>query len=148
MPFEISKRVLSRWTKVLIVAVLTASVCSCSGKASVHPASGTVTFQGKPAVKAVIVLRPATAESWTGPMPHGEVGEDGVFYIGTYADADGAPAGDYTVTITWPETHEDPMTHDTVTIDRLGGRYKDPTKSTWKITIKDGDNELAPFRVD
>ncbi len=132
----------------MFVAFMALLTCSCSSRPTVHPTSGTVTFQGKPAVKAIVILRPETTEPSTPPIPHGEVGPDGAFHIGTYADSDGAPAGNYTVTITWPETRKDPVTHDDVTEDRLQGRYRDPAKSTWQVTIKPGDNELPPFRLE
>ncbi|OWK35816.1 hypothetical protein FRUB_08379 [Fimbriiglobus ruber] len=109
---------------------------------------GTVTVQKKPAAKAVVVLRPVTPGPLKELMPHGEVGPDGTFRVGTYADNDGAPAGDYTVTITWPESRTDPKTGDEVNGDRLQGRFGDPAKSPWKVTIKAGDNELEPFRLD
>jgi hypothetical protein len=134
----------------VFVLLLAAAVSSCSRerRPTVHPVHGTVTVQNKPAAKAVLVLRPASQGPLKGPIPHGEVGPDGAFQISTYAEGDGAPEGEYIVTITWPESRKDPMTGDEVSDDRLQGRYADPATSSWKITIRAGDNELAPFRLD
>lgn len=104
--------------------------------------------QNKPAAKAVVVLRPVSPGPLKNLVPHGDVAEDGAFRISTYAEGDGAPEGEYIVTITWPESRKDPATGDEMTDDRLQGRYADPATSSWKVTIKAGDNELAPFRLD
>jgi hypothetical protein len=80
-------------------------------------------------------------------LPHGEVGTDGKFQLGTFATADGAPAGEYVVTITWPETKTD-ATGDEVTHDRLKGRFRDPARSPWKVQIQEGTNLLGPFSLE
>jgi hypothetical protein len=105
-------------------------------------------FQRKPAVKAVVVLRPVVPGPLKDTLPHGEVGPDGSFRIGTFAADDGAPIREYVVTITWPEVKPEPGGGESVGGDRLGGRYSDPAKSTWRIQIKEGDNDLEPFRLD
>lgn len=122
--------------------------CSHETRPALHPVKGTVTVQKKPAAKAVVVFRPVTPGPLKdGLLPHGEVGPDGTFQVGTYEATDGAPAGEYVVTISWPETKTD-STGDVVSNDRLKGRYGDPAKSKWKVRIKEGHNELEPFRLD
>lgn len=132
---------------LLITASLLALSCARDSRTAVHPVRGTVTFQKKPATKAIVVLRPVAPGSPNDPLPHGEVGTDGTFRIGTFGAGDGAPAGEYVVTITWPEARTDPS-GDEVTTDRLKGRFADPARSPWKVTIKEGENELGPFRLD
>lgn len=122
--------------------------CSRESRPSVHPVHGVVTFQKKPATKAVVVLRPVAPGLLKDTLPHGEVGPDGTFRIGTYAVDDGAPTGEYIVTITWPETKLEPGGGESIEGDRLNGRYAEPTKSPWKVRIKEGKNELDPFRID
>jgi hypothetical protein len=63
---------------------------------------------------------------------------DGSFTVSTYGDNDGAPAGDYTVAVTW----EDPESKS----DRFNGRYG-PGTSQLAATIKDGANELPPIEL-
>jgi hypothetical protein len=63
----------------------------------------------------------------------------------------GAPAGDYIVTITWPEeapakpkvmsTEQSPPDMP----DRLNGRYSLPTRSTLQAVIKAGSNTIPAF---
>lgn len=133
---------------LLLVAVSALTGCSRESRPPVHPVRGSVTFQKKPATKAVVVLRPLAPGPLKDVFPHGEVGPDGTFQIGTFAEGDGAPAGEYAVTITWPETTKDRDGVEVTGGDRLNGRYSDPAKSKWKVTIKEGSNELEPFRLD
>lgn len=132
---------------LLATLALTAASCSRESRSPVYPVRGTVTAQKKPAAKAVVVLRPVAPGPPKDPLPHGEVGPDGTFRIGTFGADDEAPAGEYVVTITWPEARTDPS-GDEVTADRLKGRFADPARSPWKVTVKEGGNELGPFRLD
>ena len=136
--------------KIFVFALLAGAASSCSRatRPPLYPVQGTVTVQMKPASKAVVVLRPVSSGPLNSLLPHGEVGPDGVFRIGTYTDSDGAPAGDYIVTITWPASRTDPKTGDVISEDLLMGKYNNPAKSQWTITIQPGHNELVPFRLD
>ena len=135
------------WSLLLAVLALTAASCSRESRPPVYPVRGAVMFQKKPAAKAVVVLRPTAPGPPGATLPHGAVGPDGTFRIGTFGADDGAPAGEYVVTITWPEARTDPS-GDEVTTDRLKGRFADPARSPWKVTIKEGENELGPLRLD
>jgi hypothetical protein len=35
-----------------------------------------------------------------------------------------------------------------IEVDAWKGKYADPAKSSWKVTVKDGDNALEPFKLD
>jgi hypothetical protein len=141
-------RISSWWSAAAFAFALAAPACSGDRRPPLHPVRGTLIVGGQLAAKAVVVLRPASPGPWKGPIPHGEVGPDGAFRIGTYAADDGAPAGEYTVTFTWPEVRTDPETHDVVSEDRLMGRYAEAAKSPWKVTVKPGDNDLGPFALE
>jgi hypothetical protein len=134
---------------LLALAAVALSAAACSKKqVPVYPVRGSVSFEGKPATKAVVVLRALTDSGPVTNVPHGEVGPDGTFVIGTFSAADGAPAGEYAVTITWPEVKVDPETRDRTESDRLEGRYRDPKESKWKVRIVEGNNQIGPFAVD
>ena len=53
---------------------------------------------------------------------------------------DGAPAGQYDVTITWGVDGRDDE-------DRLNGRYREPGQSKLTATVKEGPNEIPPFKL-
>lgn len=121
--------------------------CSREPRPPLYPAWGTATFHKKPAPGAVVVLHPVAPGPLKELLPHGEVGPDGAFRISTYAAGDGAPVGEYVVTITWPEVKVEPGGGEVFGGDRLGGRYNDPAKSKWKLQIRDGDNDLGRLEI-
>jgi hypothetical protein len=133
----------------VLLAACAVLVSGCGGerRPALHPVHGTVTLQGRPAEQAVVVLRPAIPGARPNPPSHGTVGPDGTFRLGTFAEADGVPVGEYLVTITWPLDKTD-AAGDVLTIDRLKGRFAEPARSKWRVTIREGDNELEPFRLD
>ena len=119
---------------------------STEQRKTVHPVQGKVFVQKKPAVGAFVLFIPVNEPANpTDPRPRGEVKEDGSFTLSTFGDGDGAPAGDYIVTITWPgkvlpDGREEPE-------DKLLGRYADPQRSKLRATVKAEKNELDPFQL-
>jgi len=105
----------------------------------VHPVMGSVTVGGKPAVAAFILFTPVNEPPDSKqPRPRAEVKEDGSFAISTYGTEDGAPVGEYIVTIVWEDRDVG---------DRLKGRYSDSKTSTLRATVKEGANDLPPFKL-
>jgi len=72
------------------------------------------------------------------PRPRAEVEPNGSFALSTYGDKDGAPVGDYHVTVTWPGKE---------TEDQLQGRYSEAGTSKLKAIIKEGQNDLPTFEL-
>jgi hypothetical protein len=107
----------------------------------VHPVRGQVFVGGKPAVGAFVLFIPALeAPDAPDPRPRATVKEDGSFVLSTYGEEDGAPAGDYLVTVTWSPNGSDDE-------DKLGSRYNDRAKTPLKVTVKEGSNELPAFKL-
>ena len=112
----------------------------------VHPVRGQVFVKDQPAAGAFVLLIPLNeASDAPDARPRGEVGEDGSFKLSTFGSEDGAPAGEYVVTIRWPgkvlpDGREEPE-------DKLFGRYADRSKSNLRATVKEGPNELAPYKL-
>ena len=61
--------------------------------------TGRVTLDGRPAEHATVVLHPIGVSGPEVVKPRGTVKTDGSFTLTTYAGDDGAPAGDYRVTV-------------------------------------------------
>jgi hypothetical protein len=72
----------------------------------------------------------------------GRVDDKGEFVLTTYKNADGAPAGDYVVTITRPATKRTPLDRDGG--DLLRGRYGDPANSKITFTVQKGSENEVP----
>src|SRR5262249_19416603 len=109
-----------------------------------YPVRGKVLFKGQPAARAEVRFHPVTPSEKGNLYPAAKVETDGSFALTTYENKDGAPPGEYTVTIRWDE----PSTKDEATPpDRLKGRYSDPKKSPWRIQVREGANDLEPFHI-
>jgi hypothetical protein len=64
-----------------------------------YPVRGKVLFEGQPARGATLVLHPLGNSGANAIMPRAFVDRDGGFEVFTYAAGDGAPAGEYAVTV-------------------------------------------------
>jgi hypothetical protein len=106
-----------------------------------------VNYQGKPLPGAFVLLRKEQPDPDV-PSPNAITGEDGSFVLTTYENKDGAPAGDYVVTIsTAPRPVEKKVSLKKAEpyVDLLKGKYADPKTSGLKVTIKGSSNTLEPF---
>jgi len=125
------------------------AVAGCGGPADdrkpVFPVRGKITVAGKSADRAQVVFHPVADTGPNTPRPTGTVGPDGTFTLSTYTEGDGAPAGEYAVTVVWPESSSAIGGDADTGGDRLGGRYANPKTSGLKATVADGPNELSPF---
>ena len=135
--------------RLLVVLVFTAlCMASCSkddGRKPTYSVSGKVLLpDGKPAQHATVVFHP-TEE--TGPdvvKPRGKVAADGSFKLTTYDGNDGAPAGEYRVTVElWlasGRSDEGPS-------NRLPQKYANPQQSGLTAKVSAGSTELNAFRL-
>lgn len=126
--------------------VLLAACGGCSSRPdapALYPVRGTLTINDKPPIGATLILHPAEAEiDARGTKPTASVKPDGSFYVSTYADSDGAPAGEYSVSILWTAK---PDSSDSW--DRLGDAFSDPSSSGIKITVEPGENIVPPIAL-
>ena len=131
-------------------------VCGCGDRGNEKPVfkvHGTLTFEGQPMPGAEIAFIPADPTQ-RGLQPHATADANGTYTLYTYRQNDGAPAGDYVVTIYWPgplskkaaeklEKSETPEEKDSIVApDKLKGAYRDPQKTKLKATVVEKDNEI------
>ena len=109
-----------------------------------HPVSGQVLVQQKPAKLASVVFYPKDEEKIR-IRPRARTDSEGKFKLNSFGTEDGAPAGEYIVTIVWTGAEDEDNRDDLP--DRLQGRYSDPKTSPLKVTIKEGKNDLPPFHL-
>lgn len=132
--------------------VTLAVICvSCSKSETLHAVRGQVKYKGEPAKGAKVTFFREGATNQDFPLAVAEA--DGSFTLMT-GGKPGAPAGNYTVTVVWPEIKEPKKGSKQINMggfesddapDRLNGAYASPQKSPLKVEIKSGANELAPF---
>ncbi len=77
--------------------------CHKSNSRPVFPVRGQFVFQGRPLAGAFVVFHPLDGSEPLTVEPRAHTGQDGRFVLTTYATGDGAPAGEYAVTVQWPE---------------------------------------------
>lgn len=130
------------------LALCMAALCMGCGddwRADTYPARGTITINGEPPEGAVVTFYPVGEDvDQRKSKPWAIVNADGSYTLQTYEQEDGAPAGEYQVTIKWPWDVTDMAQAMT---DRLGKAYSNPESSEWKFTIAEDDNELPPIEI-
>jgi hypothetical protein len=147
------KRLRARRGGLLVIALLTASCGRAQGE-KVYPVEGKVLFHRQPAVGAIVRFQPELSKLRHGlapVQPVGIVGEDGSFSLTSFGKDDGAPPGEYVVTITWPDRSQRPVAigikpkkgHHA---DRLQGRYSS-AKTPIRAEVKAGNNSLPPYEI-
>src|SRR5262249_19173929 len=126
------------WRWFLLVPALFCVSCS-GGGSSLFPVEGQVLYKNEPAFGAVVLVHPPT-DDLKALKPSGVAKKDGKFTLMTGQEK-GAPAGEYTVTITWPE--EVPVKKKQAmsmeageSRDRLNGAYAGRASSKLKVQIK------------
>lgn len=127
----------NRPLQLMLVSILALTLCSCSGKPEFskerYPVRGEVYVDGKPAARLSVTLHDVKGFDEQAPaMPQAVTKQDGTFAISTFEAEDGAPAGEYKATFVWGRPQG--LGIDT-SVDKLKGRYSDPEKSEYKVTV-------------
>lgn len=132
------------------VAILLAVASGCGDsdptRIQVYPATGSISFRGQPVPGAVVTLHPREADSQGAPVPRANVGRDGKFDVSTYDGGDGAPQGDYVVTIVWfrPVLKDGDLRAGPNVIPR---KYARPETSDLRVTIAAGENAIPTIKL-
>jgi hypothetical protein len=122
---------------------------ACGGphRKIVYPTHGKVLVNGKPAVDAFVHFTPVNPSDPEPSNAYGQVDETGSFAVSTYVSGDGVAAGEYILTLEWPE-RSGILKNDFGGPDRLKGRYKDPKNSKFRFTVeKKSLNEVPAFEL-
>ena len=152
MILSVLNRRLPRRAAIFASAAWVIACSGCSEKpplrksAPVYPVSGQVSVDGERAIGAQVTFHRVGETDPKAIKPFAIVEGDGWFRPSTIDSFDGAPAGDYLVTVTWPtikveggEEIEGP--------DRLQGRYSTKEHPAAKVTVVAGENEFPAFEL-
>jgi len=114
----------------------------------VFPARGQVFLEGKPAAGVLVVLHPIGDPTPNALDPRAVVEGDGTFVISTHYANDGAPPGQYAVTVhslkSGPDSGGAPAAPGG---DSIPARYADRRQSRLEAEILDRPNIIPPFRL-
>ena len=116
-----------------------------SNRVPVYPIETSITYKGFPAAGAVVTFHPKTPQENV-PAPRAEVNKDGVVKVSTYDGGDGAPAGEYIVTVQWrklikqgPDLVQGPNV--------IPAKYGRPKTSDIVRKVTAGPNKLEPIKL-
>jgi hypothetical protein len=131
------------WT--LFAIGLCVAIAGCGSKhddrPAAHPVAGKIFVNGTPAANARVALYP-TDKPGAHLRPHAVVEPDGSFHLTTFKTRDGAPAGEYALTVTWPGPLAKGQGEDEEGPDRLERRYADPKHPATRVCIVPETAEL------
>lgn len=131
----------------LCVFCLCLCLASCSNKYGDHPpypTSGQILVDGQPAPKGLQVNFFHEGD-WgeRAIVPTTLTEDEGKFEMTTYGSKDGAPAGDYKVTVEWPAWRRGRDRGP----DKFGGKYAKKETSLLTAHVEKGTNQLPPFEL-
>jgi hypothetical protein len=141
-----AKRI-GRFVGWMVLSVTVFLGLSCGKKQlPVFEVRGQVLYEGKPVSAAFVALHPLE-ETPTGVIrPSATTDKDGWFVLSSYHAEDGAPAGDYAVTVEWRKTTV--VDGDLVLGPNvLPARYSKPATSGLRISVQRGSNEDQVLRL-
>lgn len=133
------------WSVAMAAVVFVGCGEAKPARTPVFPIRGTITFKGQPMPGALVALHPKAPAAGT-PSPRANVTKDGAFEVSTYDGGDGAPVGDYTLTVLWykqiksgPDVVSGPNV--------IPQKYAKAETSDLTISVKEGVNELPPITL-
>ena len=145
----------TRWL-TLVVAGFALGFASCDSGPDLQRVTGTLTVGGKPAQGATVVFHPKGNEALSAIRPSAMVGADGTYSLMS-GDRQGAPPGEYVVTIAWREVAPpgkgaetpgklaDP--EKTPTVDKLQGKYSNRATSQISRQVVKGKDTLDAIEL-
>jgi hypothetical protein len=141
-----NRRRRAAWLLPLLGAALVCSACGKDdGRVPVFPVHGHVLLDGKPIPYAFVVFHPVDGSGRDDIRPRAHAEADATFSLSTYDSGDGAPAGEYVVTV---QAYKAPTDADIgPAINLLPAPYGNPRTSKLRAHVDAGENELAALRL-
>jgi hypothetical protein len=142
---------------MLVFGVYVVSAPGCSkhtdpNRLPVFQVSGHLSIKGQAPAGAFVVLHPkngaATAPNGEVVHPRAVVNPDGSFAIGSYDSVDGAPTGEYSVTVEWRRIVKSADGSPVLGPNVVPVKYARPETSPLSIRVAEKSNELDPIKLN
>lgn len=127
----------------LIVLLISGCGSKTNERPAVYPVSGKVVSKGKSLGGAMLLFHPLRHDLKE-IRSYATTEIDGSFEVSTFEAYDGAPEGDYAVTITWPTVSVEDGGYGE---DRLRGQFNNPQTTPFRATITQSDTQLPTFEI-
>lgn len=145
------------WLAAIGICLCNPLLAGCGNSHDLLPlnqVTGQVHIDGEPLEGAWVIFYPVGGSKLLQELrPRGTTNADGQFQLQTYLPGDGAPVGEYKVTIEWhgtpvPEDSTDER-HDADNLrpNLLLDAFATLDRTPINVTIADGENELEPFQA-
>ncbi len=120
----------------------------------VFPASGKILYQGKPLAGVILIFHSKDVNQKI--KSQATTDGDGKFVATTFKTADGAPEGDYTITLVVPSNESDSTREDAATERqfrkerpvRFPSKYQNPTTSPLKVKVIKNQPDLGILEIN
>jgi len=151
-PLNHSKFVCMHYRPVLLLAAVVAlcSVAGCGGGPKAPecaPVKGSAKYKNKPLAEAMIVFHRVGGDVEGNQKPMATTDANGNFSLTTFHQNDGAPPGEYAITV---ELRAPVVVGEEVIRNGpnlLPKRYSQPDSSGLKYTVVEGDNEVPLIEI-
>jgi hypothetical protein len=133
-----------------MAAVLALTVTGCGKKqgdrVQVYPTEGQVVWDGQPLAGALVVLHPKGQPGVKGVSTRAQTNQEGRFRVSTYDAADGAPAGEYAVTVQYYPLEKQGESY-VAGPNSLPSIYANPATTALSVRVVEGKNTLPPLTL-
>jgi hypothetical protein len=134
---------------LLVAAAATCCLAGCSAdKGPVcYPVRGSVSYKGKPLSEAMVVLHRLGGDVEGNQKPIAYTVADGGFSLSTNKTGDGAPPGEYAITVELraPQTVGEEAVRNGPNL--LPPKYARPDTSKLKYVVQQGENEIPAINL-
>ena len=120
----------------------------------VFPASGKIIHLGKPLAGVILIFHSTDVNQKI--KSQATTDNDGKFVATTFKTADGAPEGDYTITLVVPSNESDSSREDAATEGqfrkegpvRFPSKYQNPSTSPLKVKVTKNEPDLGILEIN
>jgi hypothetical protein len=135
---------------IVCVVIATLALIGCAQKKSgpiCYPTRGQITYKNNPLAEAMVVLHRIGGDVEGGQKPIAYTDAEGKFALTTYKTSDGAPPGEYAITVELraPKMVGEEMTRSGPNL--LPSKYARPDSSGLKYQVVEGENEIPAIAL-
>lgn len=143
-----SRRGLTTVFPITLVA-LAGLVAGCGdNKVTTYPVSGQVLYNGQPLKGVAIAFHAVDPKNDIGYPPHADTDSEGKFLLAGHLTDDGAPAGEFVVTVAFvPKSADEGSDQVQKLAFQVPAKYQRKETSDIKVTVKPQPNTLEPFQL-
>ncbi|MCE9529328.1 MAG: hypothetical protein K8R36_25040 [Planctomycetales bacterium] len=124
-------------------------LAGCDGETGprCYSVQGKVVYQNRPLAEAMVVFHPLTAPAEESPQPIGHTDVAGQFVLTTLKSGDGAPVGEYSITVELREPRQigEEIVRDGPNL--LPAKYANPKETPLRHKVIPGQNDVPEIKL-